>query len=77
MACGESSSEVSASIGVCRVCQLSPEPSIPYNLLVFHPQFLMEDLPVTSRRQATACLEAARDEGLERVRVGNLQLFKG
>lgn len=55
----------------------SLEPSIPYSLLVFHPQFQMEDLPVTSRRQATACLEAARDAGLERVRIGNLHLLGG
>lgn len=54
----------------------SLDPSIPYSLLVFHPQFFMEDLPVTSRRQATACLEAAKGAGLERVHVGNLHLLK-
>lgn len=53
------------------------EPTIPYTLLAFHPQFLMEDLPVTSRGQAKACLEAAKDAGLERVRIGNLHLLAG
>ena len=55
----------------------SLDPSIPYNLLVFHPQFLMEDLPVTSRNQTKACLQAANDAGLERVHVGNLHLLRG
>jgi pyruvate formate lyase activating enzyme len=55
----------------------SLDATIPYNLLVFHPQFLTEDLPVTSRRQTTACLEAAKDAGLERVHVGNLHLLRG
>ncbi|HID76960.1 MAG TPA: radical SAM protein [Planctomycetaceae bacterium] len=43
--------------------------SIPYALLAFHPCFAMGDLPVTSRRQAEACLEAARRAGLTRVEV--------
>jgi len=49
---------------------------IPYALLAFHPNFYMEDLPTTSRGQAEECLEAARAEGLERVRVGNLHLLR-
>jgi len=53
------------------------DPSIPYSLLVFHPHFLMDDLPVTPRSQVAACLEAARQAGLERVHVGNLHLLGG
>jgi pyruvate formate lyase activating enzyme len=53
----------------------SLDASIPYNLLVFHPQFLMEDLPRTSRKQTNACLEAAKDAGLDRVHVGNRHLL--
>lgn len=50
-------------------------PKIPYALLGFHPQFAMTDLPVTSRTQAEACLEAARDAGLTNVRLGNEHLL--
>lgn len=50
-------------------------PDIPYSLLAFHPQSHMSDLPPTSRRQADACLKAARKAGLKRVRVGNEQLL--
>jgi len=53
----------------------SLNPDIPYALLGFHPQFLMLDLPPTSRRHALECLEAARGEGLHNVRVGNLHLL--
>ncbi len=48
---------------------------IPYSLLAFHPSFYMTDLPVTSRRMAEECLEAALDEGLRRVRLGNVHLL--
>jgi pyruvate formate lyase activating enzyme len=51
------------------------DPSIPYSLLGFFPQFFMQDLPVTSRRQALECLQAARDAGLQRVRIGNQHLL--
>ncbi|RJP69199.1 MAG: radical SAM protein [Candidatus Abyssobacteria bacterium SURF_17] len=50
-------------------------PHIPYSLLAFHPQFMMEDLPVTSRRHAEACHEAALSAGLKRVRIGNIHLL--
>lgn len=50
-------------------------PDIPFNLLAFHPQFLMSDLPVTSTALATECLQAARDAGLTRVRLGNEHLL--
>lgn len=46
---------------------------IPYNLLGFHPQFFMSDLPTTTTRHiAYECSEAAKQAGLRNVRVGNL-----
>ena len=48
---------------------------IPYSLLAFHPCYQMSDLPFTSRIQAEACLAAARDAGLTRVRLGNSHLL--
>jgi pyruvate formate lyase activating enzyme len=48
---------------------------IPYTLLAFHPQFLMSDMPMTSKTLATNCLQAARDCGLTRVRLGNEHLL--
>jgi pyruvate formate lyase activating enzyme len=50
--------------------------SIPYALLAFHPDFAMTDVPITSRRQARECEEAARGEGLARVHVGNVHLLR-
>jgi pyruvate formate lyase activating enzyme len=51
------------------------DPAIPYNLLAYHPQFLMSDIPVTSQTLAKKCLQAARDCGLTRVRLGNEHLL--
>ena len=51
------------------------DPQIPYNLLAFHPQFLMDDLPTTSREQAYRCLAEARKAGLQNVRLGNIHLL--
>jgi pyruvate formate lyase activating enzyme len=48
---------------------------IPYSLLAFHPHFHMADLPLTPRRLAERCLEATREEGLSRVRLGNVHLL--
>jgi pyruvate formate lyase activating enzyme len=48
---------------------------IPYALLAFHPQFLLSDLPATSRKHAWEAQQAAREAGLENVRVGNLHLL--
>jgi len=48
---------------------------IPYVLLAFHPQFMMNDLPPTSRRHADECLAEAKARGLKRVRLGNLHLL--
>ena len=50
--------------------------AIPYNLLAFHPQFLMSDMPVTSKTLAMDCLQTARDYGLNRVRLGNEHLLR-
>lgn len=49
-------------------------PGIPYTLLAFYPQYVMDDLPTTSWRQARECYEAARKH-LEKVRIGNLHLL--
>jgi pyruvate formate lyase activating enzyme len=50
-------------------------PDVPYALLGFHGDFLMTDLPRTSRDQANRCLEAARDVGLKNVRIGNTHIL--
>ncbi len=50
--------------------------AIPYALLAFSPQFVMEDLPHTSKALASRCLNAAREEGLERARIGNVHLLR-
>jgi len=47
---------------------------IPYSLLIFHPDFAMPDLPVTSFEQAARCYRAAR-KFLEKVHIGNLNLL--
>jgi pyruvate formate lyase activating enzyme len=47
---------------------------IPYSLLVFHPNYLMVDLPVTPRRQVEECYSVAK-RYLDRVHVGNLHLL--
>jgi Pyruvate-formate lyase-activating enzyme len=52
----------------------SLDPGIPYSLLVFHPAFCMNDLPVTPRSQVERCYEAAKRH-LERVYVGNKHLL--
>jgi pyruvate formate lyase activating enzyme len=53
----------------------SINPDIPYTLLAFHPQFMMSDLPTTSRRHAEECLAEAKAKGLKRVRLGNVHLL--
>jgi len=52
------------------------QPSIEYSLLIFHPQHLMRDLPITPLAQAQRCYDAAK-EHLEKVNVGNLGLLGG
>jgi pyruvate formate lyase activating enzyme len=53
----------------------SINPDIPYSLLGFYPHFYMSDIPLTQKAVALRCLEAARDEGLKNVRIGNLHLL--
>jgi len=62
---------------VARIARFIAEcdPGIPYSLLAFQPQFSMSDLPVTSRKLAQECLEAARGAGLWRVHAGNIHLL--
>ena len=47
---------------------------IPYSLLIFHPAFRMQDLPITPMKQVTDCYRAAKKH-LRRVNVGNLHLI--
>jgi len=63
--------EVAAIAGF--IADLNPD--IPYSLLAFHPQFFMSDMPVTSKTLANQCLQAARDSGLNHVRLGNVHLL--
>ena len=48
---------------------------IPYALLAFHPQFMMNDLPPTSERHARECQAEAKAQGLKNVRLGNIHLL--
>lgn len=52
----------------------SLDPEIPYCLLIFHPDFMMRDLPVTPEKQFYKCLEAARKH-LKNVNAANLNLL--
>lgn len=49
-------------------------PDIPYSLLVFHPDFYMQDMPITPREQVQRCYEAAKRH-LNKVNIGNKQLL--
>ncbi|RLI28581.1 radical SAM protein [Candidatus Bathyarchaeota archaeon] len=49
-------------------------PTIPYTLLAFYPQYVMNDLPTTSRKTAEECYRRARKH-LENVRIGNVHLL--
>ncbi len=50
-------------------------PDIPYSLLAFYPQFVLTDLPTTSRDLAFQARDAAQAAGLKRVRLGNPHLL--
>lgn len=50
------------------------DPQTPYSLLVFHPDYRFNDLPVTDVAQVKRCLQAARRH-LKRVNVGNVELL--
>jgi pyruvate formate lyase activating enzyme len=48
--------------------------SIPYSLLVFHPDSFLSDLPNTPRKQVNACFEKAQ-KYLSNVHIGNKHLL--
>jgi len=50
------------------------DPNIPYSLLVFHPDFKMDDLPITTREVAKGAYEAAK-KYLKNVNLGNMHLL--
>ena len=50
------------------------DPNIPYSLLAFYPQFYMNDLPTTSKKEAMECMGAAK-KYMKRVRIGNIHLL--
>jgi pyruvate formate lyase activating enzyme len=54
----------------------SLDPGIPYSILAFHPDFLLDDLPATSRAEAEEALAAARAAGLADVHLGNEGLLR-
>ncbi|MFN4133313.1 MAG: radical SAM protein, partial [Candidatus Hadarchaeales archaeon] len=47
------------------------DPTIPYSLLAFHPLYYMEDMPYTRKKDAERFLQICREEGLQKVRIGN------
>lgn len=47
------------------------DPTIPYRLLAFHPEYLMNDLPPTSKNHMMRCLNEAKKEGLKNISIGN------
>jgi pyruvate formate lyase activating enzyme len=49
-------------------------PDIPYSLLVFHPDFMMSDLPITPLKQVIECYKVAKKH-LSRVNIGNLHML--
>jgi len=51
------------------------DPQTPWALLGFHPDFVMRDLPTTSRNHAETAIQIAQRVGIRRVRVGNLHLL--
>ncbi|WP_455369863.1 radical SAM protein [[Eubacterium] cellulosolvens] len=50
------------------------DPNIPYSLLVFHPDFEMNDLPITPTNQARSCYSTAK-KYLNHVNIGNKSLL--
>lgn len=52
----------------------SLDDTIPYNLLLFHPDFFMNDIPVTPWDQVWRCYKAAK-RYLKNVNISNLHLL--
>jgi pyruvate formate lyase activating enzyme len=48
--------------------------SIPYALLLFHPDSFLSDLPVTPRKQVNRCYKIA-EKYLDNVHIGNKHLL--
>ncbi|MHA2246731.1 MAG: 4Fe-4S cluster-binding domain-containing protein [Candidatus Hodarchaeales archaeon] len=48
--------------------------SIPYSLLVFHPDSFLMDLPITPKQQVKECYQAAKNQ-LNNVHIGNKHLL--
>ncbi len=53
----------------------SINPDVPYSLLAFYPHFYMSDMPLTTKALAMRCLQAAQEEGVKNVRIGNVHLL--
>jgi len=49
-------------------------PEIPYSLLVFYPEFYMNDLPITHKEIVFKCYERAK-KYLKNVHIGNIHLL--
>ena len=47
------------------------DPTIPYSLLAFHPLYFMDDMPYTKREDAERYVGICKEEGLQKVRIGN------
>lgn len=47
------------------------DPTIPYSLLAFSPHYYMKDMPYLQKEEADELLGICKDEGLEKVRIGN------
>ncbi len=59
---------------VCRfINELNVE--IPLSFLAFHPDYLMNDLPPTSRRHMDIAVRIAREYGIEMLNIGNKWLL--
>ncbi len=54
----------------------SLDPDIPYSLLAFYPYFYMSDIPLTRKHDAERFLSAVKEEGVKRVRLGNIHLLR-
>ncbi len=59
------------------VCKLINElgVDVPLSFLAFHPDYLMSDLPPTSRKHMDLALKIAKEYGIEMVNVGNKWLL--
>jgi pyruvate formate lyase activating enzyme len=47
---------------------------IPYSLLIFHPAFMMTDLPITPLKQVKECFKVSKKH-LKNVHIGNLHML--